>query len=119
MRTAWVLFLIGCGFQSRNGSDPGTGSDAGDIADLSPICPMIALGNPQFLATACATPDRALARIAVNTSFDTDSGASTPDSGLTCVRATTGNPATGPDDVCVLAAASIIVEPGVVLSAHG
>lgn len=122
MRTAWVLFLIGCGFQSRNGGNPGTGSDAGppdgDIADLSPICPMISLGNPQFLAAACATPDRALAQIDVNTSFDTDSGASTPDNGLTCVHVSTGNPAT-PNDVCVLAAASIVVQPDAILSAHG
>jgi hypothetical protein len=121
MRTAWVLVLIGCGFQSRTTGNPGTGGDAGlpdgDGADLSPICPMIALGNPQFLASACATPDRALAEITVNTSFDTDSGSSTPDSGLTCVRVTTGNPGSG--DVCVLAATSIVLQPDVVLSAHG
>ena len=123
MRAAWVLFLIGCGFQSRTSGNPGTGSDAGlpdgDVDDLSPICPMIALGNPQFLASACATPDRARVEITVDTSFDTDSGSSTPDSGLTCARVTTGNPATGPDDVCILAAASIVIQPNVVLSAHG
>jgi hypothetical protein len=125
MRTAWVLFLIGCGFQSRNANSPAdAGSDAsvlpdGDQVDLSQICPTIALGQPQFLAAACATPTQALVRITAITSFDTDLGTSTPDNGLRCVRVSTGNPATDPNDVCVLAAASIIVQPGVVLSAHG
>jgi hypothetical protein len=122
MRTAWVLFLIGCGFQSRTAGTPGTGSDSGGPdgePDLSQICPMISLGNPQFMANACATPDRPLAHITVNTSLDTDQGTSTPDNGLRCTRIATGNTATGPADVCVLAAASIVVDPGTILSAHG
>src|SRR5882672_3725138 len=124
MRTACVLFLIGCGFQSRTAGNPGTGSDASvlpdsDQVDLSQICPMIALGSPQFMAAACATPTQALVRITASTSFDTDLGTSTPDNGLRCVRVSTDNSATDPNDVCVLAAASIVIEPGVVLSAHG
>ncbi len=123
MRTAWVLFLIGCGFQSRTAGNPDAGSDASvlpdsDQVDLSQICPMIALGNPQFLAAACATPTQALIRITASTSFDTDLGTSAPDDGLRCVRVSTGN-ATTPNDVCVLAAASIVVQSGGALSAHG
>lgn len=124
MRAVWALFLIGCGFQSRTANNPDAGIDASfppdtDTADLSPICPSIALGKPQFNATGCATPTQAVVRITADTSFDTDRGSSTPDIGLTCVHLTTANPPTGPVDVCVLAAASIIVEPNVVLSAHG
>jgi hypothetical protein len=89
----------------------------GTAIDLSPICPSIALGNPQFIAAACATPIRELVQITDNTSFDTDLGTSTPSTGLTCVHVSSG-PATG-NNVCVLAAASIIVQPDVVQSAHG
>ncbi len=124
MRTAWVLFLIGCGFQSRTGDLPDAGVDASvppdtDTADLSPICPSIALGNPQFQAAACATPMRGLIRITEDTSFDTDSGAATPDKGFGCVRVDNGNTSVGNKEVCVLVATTIIVQPGVVLSAHG
>jgi hypothetical protein len=125
MRAAWVLFLIGCGFQSRGtdhpvdaGSDAGVPPDVGSV-DLSPICPTIALGTPQFQATACATPTRALVRIPDSTSFDTEHGTSSPDNGLTCVRVPNGNTSLGNQEVCVLAAAQIIVPAGVVLSAHG
>jgi hypothetical protein len=124
MRTAWVVFLIGCGFQSRgaNGTDAPAGDDAGitpdgDV-DLSPICPSIALGTPQFNATACAMPLSALIRVTDNTSFDTDQGTSTA-GGLSCVRGPNGNTASGNRDVCVLAASSIVVDAGAVLSAHG
>jgi hypothetical protein len=100
-----------------NSPDGGVTAD-GAVVDLSPICPSIALGNPQFLAAACATPVSALIRVSASTSIDTDQGASQPP-GLGCVRVSTGNSTVGRNDVCVLAAASIIVQPGVVLFAHG
>jgi hypothetical protein len=125
MRAVWALFLIGCGFQSRTAANnPDAGIDASippdiDAVDLSPICPTIALGNPSFNAAACATPSRALVRITDNTTFNTDLGTSDPDKGLSCDRVPNGNTSSGSQQVCVLAATSIVVQPGVVLSAHG
>lgn len=104
---------------SANPPDGGGVLPDGGIVDLSPICPSIALGTPQFLAAACATPIRGSVRITANTAFDTNLGTSTPDNALSCVRVSTGNPSIGNNDVCVLAATSIVVEAGVVLSAHG
>src|SRR3954468_13804557 len=127
MRAAWVLFLIGCGFQSRSTERPGAGSDAsvpsdgdgdGD-ADLSPICASIALGTPLFQAMACATPREAVVRISDSTSINTDTGASTPDHGLTCVRTSNGNPSPGNQEVCVVVAGQIVIPAGVVVSAQG
>src|SRR4051812_22124350 len=123
MRAAWVLFLVGCGFQSRVNDRPGPGSDAGvppdGEVDLSPICPSIALGAPQFQAAACATPHEAVVRFTDSTSFDTDLGTSTPDHGLTCVRVSNGNTSLGNKEVCVVAAGQIVVAPGAVVSAQG
>jgi hypothetical protein len=123
MRAVWLLFLIGCGFQSRTANNPDA-IDASvppdmDTSDLSPICPSIALGNPSFEAAACVTPVRTLVRITDNTTFDTDLGTSTSDADLRCVRVSNGNTSSGGKEVCVLAATSIVVQPNVILSAHG
>ena len=124
MRAVWALFLLGCGFQSHAASSPGAGDDAGglsdgDIVDLSPICPSILLGNPQFHASTCATPASTVVQITADTSFDTDRGTSDRD-GMTCTRVhNDGASSGGGGDICVLAAASIVVPSGVVLSAHG
>jgi hypothetical protein len=123
MRAVWALFLLGCGFQSRTANSPDAGSDAsippdGDVVDLSPICPSIALGNPQFISSACATPTSALIQITADTSFDTDLGTSDA-TGMTCARVHNSGATAAGSDLCVLAAASIVVHAGVVLSAHG
>jgi hypothetical protein len=121
MRAVWALFLIGCGFQSRTaannnpdaGIDASVPPDTGDVG-LAPICATIALGNnPQFNASACSTPTSASIHVTVSTSIDTDQGTSDPP-GLICDRVVNGT-----NHLCVLAAPSIIIDPGVVLSAHG
>jgi len=99
-----------------NSPDGGTTSPDGAPVDLSPICPSIALGNPQFNAAACATPTSSLLQITADTSFDSDLGTSNA-AGLTCARVHNTGASVG--DICVLAAASIVVQSGVVLSAHG
>lgn len=120
MRAAWVVLLIGCGFQSRAANhhdDAGPGvPDAADSPDgavaAGPICPSIAVAAPEFHASACATPVSGAIELAMNTSFDTDQG--TSDRGLSCALV-----ANGSAQLCVLAALSITIDPGIVLSAHG
>ncbi|HEY6177645.1 MAG TPA: hypothetical protein VIX73_24475, partial [Kofleriaceae bacterium] len=120
MRAACIVLLAGCGFQGARATvdgPPGPGSDAAidsDVSvDLSPICSSIALGSPQFVASACATPTDATLVVATSASLDTDTGTSTP-AGITCVRTTnlTGN-------LCAVVAPSIVIPFGVTLSAHG
>jgi hypothetical protein len=98
---------------SASSPDGGSALSDGAIVDLSPICASIALGTPLFRASACATPTRASIHVTASTSIDTDQGTSDP-SGLTCDRVANGN-----DHLCVLVAPSIVIDPGVVLSAHG
>lgn len=71
------------------------------------------LGNPQFAASACATPTVGAIVVATSASLDTDTGASTP-SGVTCVRV-----ANGAANLCAIVAPSIVIDSGVKLSAHG
>src|SRR6185295_12622979 len=119
MRVACMVLLAGCGFHrdaaAIDGS-PGPGSDAAIdsnvIVDLSPICSSIMRGAPQFAASACATPTSATLVIATSASLDTDTGTSTPP-GITCVRT-----ANLTDNLCALVAPSIVIQPGVTLSAH-
>lgn len=116
MRAAWMLFLAGCGFRSDATAPATSVDDAGTTDGTSPagpICASIAAGTPQFIASACATPPAQPLELASTTSVDTDLGTSSPP-GTPCVRTSNGNLG-----LCIIVAPSIVIAPGVTLSAHG
>src|SRR5262245_37141025 len=117
MRGVWTILLIGCGFHASNPVDPDARPGDDGTVVLNQICSSIASSTPQFGASACAMPTTARIDVATTTSIDTDRGTSSP-TGLTCVKVDSHD---GNDDlkVCVLVAPTIIIEPDVVLSAHG
>ncbi|HMG20432.1 MAG TPA: hypothetical protein VK607_03910 [Kofleriaceae bacterium] len=117
MRAVCVVLLIGCGFHSRTGgsADPVDAATPAidSVIETGPLCASIASVAPTFAASACADLAPAPLTISSTTSIDTDHGTSTP-AGLTCTPV-----ANGLAQLCVIAAPSITIAPGVVLSAHG
>jgi hypothetical protein len=112
MRAACMLFLAGCGFRSPAATSLDDAAPDGTAAN-GPICASIAAGTPQFTGSACAMPSPQPLHVTATTSIDTDLGTSSP-SGASCARTTNGNLS-----LCILAAPSIVIDPGVVLAAHG
>jgi len=132
MRAACLVLLIGCGFQSRatgdNSSDAAVAVDgsSGGSADAAPaapdgttsqnmLCSSIALGSPQFRASACAPLQPTAVVVSASASIDTVQGTSTQ-AGLTCAVVANG---TGNAHVCAIAAPSIVIEANATLSARG
>jgi hypothetical protein len=112
--------MIGCGFHAGAAvvdARSGGGDDAvpdGALVSLAPICPSMPL---PFQASACATPTSPVIEVSTNASIDTAAGTSNV-SGLTCARVTnTADPTI--NTICVIVAPTIVIDPGVVLSAHG
>src|SRR5882724_6913081 len=101
MHRAWMVLLAACGFHSPAATESNS------------MPPCVAISDPVFHASACATTLADPIDMTVSISLDTDMGISNP-AGFTCAELT-------PDSakVCALAASAIKIEPSVQLSAHG
>lgn len=126
MRRAWLVLMLGCGFQSNTTVDAG----AGDVVDAPDVD--AAIDAPEEPLSNCATlvfdrvaisvcPEALGAPIVItgNTTFDTDSKVSIP-AGLTCsdLERDDVNDRNS-EDVCAVAASSITVNAGATLLARG
>ena len=110
------MLVLGCGYPplgNVSAPDASTDSLTDAAPPMEPICASIASVTPQFHVSACATPTLTLLDLSTSVSVDTDSGTSTL-AGLSCAKVSNGN-----SKVCALVALTIIIEPAVVLSAHG
>ncbi len=109
------VLLAGCGFQSKaHTSDPTT--DASSADDSPPglsVCWTISDADNNAHWSACTAALVPSIDVVGPVSIDTDGGDSSPP-GYTCAPL-----AAGSQDVCALAAGSITIEMGAVLSAHG
>ena len=115
-----MLLLAGCGFQSSAAPDAATIADGeistvdaaiGDAIAALPGCVSVSYQALNVSACPVALPD-SLA-ISATTSIDTAVGTSIP-LGLTCAALMPGS-----TDVCAIAAKTITLTAGTILSAHG
>jgi len=113
MHRAWVVVLAGCGFQSKVAPGGDATMDASS-SDANPgICWKLSDKVYKFDVSACPTALADMIDVTTDVAVDTDAGTSNPP-GLTCAPL-----ASGSSNVCALAASTIKIEPGAILSAHG
>jgi len=116
-----MLLLAGCGFQSSAATDAATTTDgeilAVDATGADAIAAQPACVSVSYQAlNVCACPAAALPEsltISTTASIDTEAGTSSPP-GLTCAELTSTSTA-----VCAIAAKTITLTAGTILSAHG
>jgi len=113
MARAWIVLLAGCGFQSKvQTAEPPT-ADAAVVDGASTVpCWNLTYQNLEHLSACPASVGDPLHLIA-DLSINTDGGDSTP-SGTRCAAL-----ASGTAELCVIAVASLKLDPNVKLSAHG
>jgi len=114
MQRVLLVLLAGCGFQSpAAGGGSTVDASGGDAGSSTSGCWTISTSNPVFQVSACVAPAGItdMTDVSSNTSIDTDTGISTP-AGFGCVPLVSGG-------VCALVAKSIVIRPGMTLSAHG
>lgn len=126
MQRAWVVLLAGCGFQAAAPSDDAgsgssmDGSGSGSSQGVT-TCWKVKDANHLVDWSACTTTALPETLNVFTASIDTDTGVSTP-AGLSCLEVPIGVVTNGNLSnkmVCALAASTVTLPAGVVLSAHG